>query len=369
MEKIIESNGKKYAYDEQTNSYNLINDNIAAPNINITNNINSNYGYNNHNSNYQTTNNNLFAGNLNFSSLFNNQSQNNSSKNYKQSVPNKASIELWTNYLRRKLTREEKYIITSVPAEIMDNIRIKKFHEKLIKIGCYIPSITENYGNCMFESLGVHGLGDNNSNIIPHKLLRFNLASILDITRDLDNFFPNLSLSSEQIFTNANEIELVLVQKHTNNQQKIEILYEYTFDLMLADLNTNHSWTRLPTELILMVVSRIYQVKILIHNNNNDYISKINVWEDIIPDDQLQTIRLGHINEEHYIPIFELAPEMINDSEYLNQISNINLQCMDSHNDYIKWQKNIINKMSYKTLNKDKKNNKHDWIDNYYNNY
>jgi hypothetical protein len=106
---------------------------------------------------------------------------------------------------------------------------------------------------------------------------------------------------------------------------------------MICDLRTKYKWKRLPTELILMAVSRIYQVKILIHHNNSQYINEINVWAGHIPDESIDVIRLALINEEHYVPIMQIPNELLNDFDTIQAIGKINLEYSDALGDYQKW--------------------------------
>ena len=51
------------------------------------------------------------------------------------------------------------------------NLDIKMLQKSIIQNNCYIKSITTNVGNCLFESLGSLGLGDNDLNIAPNKMI------------------------------------------------------------------------------------------------------------------------------------------------------------------------------------------------------
>ena len=242
-------------------------------------------------------------------------------------------IDLWESFLNRTLDEEEKELIINVIVEKNMNEQIYKLNKTLYNdTNCFIPKLTNNNGNCMFESLSILGLGDNDLGIKPEIILRNNISSILLSVRDMKDFFPGLNLSPKQIFDNSNEIEFI-----KNN--KTGEIFEYNYDMMICDLRTNFSWTRLPTELILMTISRIYEVRILIHHNKSKHINEINVWANNI-DIDIDIIHLGHINEEHYIPVIEIKSEIF-DEETQKYIRNIvdsgNLEYCSSYNNYLKW--------------------------------
>ena len=206
-------------------------------------------------------------------------------------------IEFWEKLLNRTLDSDEKSIFHQVWNETSLNFDIKILQKNIIKNHCYIKSITNYVGNCLFESLGSLGLGDNDLNIKPSEMIRKNLASLLLSVKTEIGFFPNLPNSTpEEIFMNYNEIEFV-------KDSKTKQIYIYDYDMMIYDLASNYSWTRLPTEFLLMSISRIYQIEILIYHNKSEYINKINVLNNVVESNNYEKIRLGLINEEHYFPL------------------------------------------------------------------
>lgn len=253
-------------------------------------------------------------------------------------------IGFWESLLGRELDSDDKKIFHGIWIEQELNLDIKSLQHNLIKSHCYIKAITNNVGNCLFESLASLGLGDNDLDIIQHIMLRKNIASILLSMRNEQKFFPNIELTPEEIFDNSNDIEGV-------KERKTKLFYIYNYDTMIVDLVSNCSWERLPTEFILMTISRIYQVKILIYHNKYDYINKINVWEGIIPDDQIEIIRLGQINEEHYFPILELPTELKNQSDVINEILQTNISYSEYSDKFKKWAKLMIESISSINLN------------------
>ena len=143
-----------------------------------------------------------------------------------------------------------------------------------------------------------------------------------------DLFFPYLNQSLKDIFINSNDI----ISVFDKNEEKS---YKYNYDMMLVDLYSKHSWSRLPTELILMVISRIYKIQILIYHNNSTYVSKVNVWENcdyISP----TIIRLGQLNEEHYVPITQITSSSSFD------IINKKIKYVKAKNRFHKWARELI---------------------------
>lgn len=265
---------------------------------------------------------------------------------------NNYDLNFWEQILSRKLYYEEKKIIYGVLLEEELNSNIKCLQKNLIKFNCYIKSITNNIGNCLFESLASFGLGDNDLHIQPQVMIRKNIASILLAIKTEIKFFPNVNLTPENLFNNTNEIDMI-------KDIKTNEIYIYNYDTMILDLSYNFSWKRLPTEFILMTISRIYQVKILIYHNKSNYVNIINVWDGIINDDLIDVIRLGQINEEHYFPVLELSDELKNKPHIL--FKNINSQIYYKQNitKFNKWSKTMIESLqtNYSTTCNKKENN------------
>ncbi len=256
--------------------------------------------------------------------------------------PEVPDIDAWEVYLSRQLDEEEKEIISNVFEEEDTNKQIQKIKSNISGSDCFIPKLTKSNGNCLFESLSILGLGENNLGIEGPEMLRNNIASILLYMRNCYDFFPNVSQTPEEIFDNSNEVDLI-------KNSKTNAVYMYNYDMMICDLKTKYKWKRLPTELILMAISRIYQVKILIHHNNSQYINEINVWAGKNPnesydnshgkshDNSIETIRLALVNEEHYVPIMQIPNELKNDFDTIQAIGKINLKYSDAFEQYHKW--------------------------------
>ena len=169
--------------------------------------------------------------------------------------PKTSDIETWESFLNRELTMEEKLYLMDVVIEKGLNKEIYLLQENLKRDGTlYIPKLTSNVGNCLFESLEILGYGD-------AEQIRKNVSAVMTLSSKDELFFPHIHQSLCSIFTNSNDIATVLDKDE-------EKAYKYNYDMMLVDLYSKHSWSRLPTELILMVISRIYKIQILIYHNN-----------------------------------------------------------------------------------------------------
>ena len=84
---------------------------------------------------------------------------------------------------------------------------------------------------------------------------------------------------------------------------------------MCQDLTNNHSWTRMPSQLILMVISYLYKVEIIIISNMNDYENRISAFDNLTEKPELKKLYLGHIGEYHYVPI-----DILKDDEEVDPI-------------------------------------------------
>jgi hypothetical protein len=234
--------------------------------------------------------------------------------------PKTSDIETWESFLNRDLTMEEKLYLMDVVIEKGLNKEIYCLQENLKRDGTlYIPKLTSNVGNCLFESLEILGYGD-------AEQIRKNVSAVMTLCASNESFFPFIHQSIRNIFTNSNDIATVL-DKDENKS------YKYNYDMMLVDLYSKHSWSRLPTELILMVISRIYKIEILISHNNTQYITKINVWDDM---PIIASIRLGQLNEEHYVPIKQITDAISAD------MVNKKIKYVKAKNRFHKWARELV---------------------------
>ncbi len=224
-------------------------------------------------------------------------------------------IKYWSYQLkkiRRKLKNNDYKILRSLRSEINNNIALKKIHQTALKNDLYIPRLTGLIGDCMFESIQHCGLCDNKDDF------RKALAMMLFHFGDY-KLISSHDISLKEIFSNINEVEYVFCHK-TNK------LYKYTYYTMCCDLSSKGSWSRLPTEFILIVISIFYKVRIYIYHDNG-HINKICDIEidKILSDDSESNIYLGLIGEHHYVPLCK------------RNFDELELICPLYHNSYYKF--------------------------------
>ena len=257
-------------------------------------------------------------------------------------------IDFWESVLGRNLDSDERKLMHRIWNENTLNLDIKMLQKSIINNHCYIKSMTTNVGNCLFESIASLGLGDNDLGIKPSDIIRKNLAALLLSVKTEIGFFPNLPNSTpEEIFITHNEIEMI-------KDKKTKAIYIYDYDMMIYDLNSNYSWTRLPMEFLLMAISRIYQVEILIYHNKTNYVNKINVWDKIhgnnnYDDLEINKIRLGQINEEHYFPLLELSNELKFNPDAIDEILGTEIKYDKYIRRFKKWSKVMMDSIGMRT--------------------
>lgn len=201
-------------------------------------------------------------------------------------LPQTLNIKRWENYLGRRLDDEEYSLIEAVKSERDYNRNLIELFERTKSKGFYIPKLTERDGNCLFESLEIIGLCDDKDDF-----RRF-LAYMMYVYKNKKNFLKFDDRSLCDMFNDTNEIEYVLCNEET-------IVYKYTYDTMCQDLANGSSWTRLPTQIIILFISSIMNVRFEIFNNQSDYVTVLDANESISKD----TIYLGHLGEKHYVPL------------------------------------------------------------------
>lgn len=166
-----------------------------------------------------------------------------------------------------------------------------------------IATLTTLHGNCIFESLKYFELFDNIETV------RIGLSVLMIIMKNKKNFFPDREDSLNDMFS-FNDIEYVYCNEHKK-------LYKYTYEAMCIDLAMDSSWTRLNTQLLFMIISFLYNVKIVILNDRHiDYTTEISMTRT----NDAKTIHLGQIGECHYVPlkVIDIVSESDDDTDSLN---------------------------------------------------
>ena len=222
--------------------------------------------------------------------------------------PKTINIHTWNKYLDRELHTEEKYLFNSVKMEKILNTYINKINELILSRNLEISDLSSNDGNCLFDSLTKLGYGNSSDE------LRKSITYLMYIFKDYKNFFTDQQESLSELFTIFNEIELV----YCKNTCKV---YKYNFDIMCQDMYESCNWTRLNTQLVLMFISKIFNINITIINDNG-FETTIHLG-----DNNADNIFLAHINESHYLPISKF--------EDINNLKNI--EYTDMKNEFIKW--------------------------------
>lgn len=199
-------------------------------------------------------------------------------------IPKTPNIKKWESYLNRKLNIKEKRLFINTKNEIELNKIIMDLIINLKDSDLYIPKLTFSDGNCLYESIIYH-IPD-----ITIKELRKTLANFMYLYKNYKNIFTNNDLTLMDMFIMQNEIEYLFDKKN-------DVVYNYNFDVMCADLSCDGSWQRLPIEIILMCVSFIFDIKITICHDNG-------YTHDIVSCEKPErTIYLGLLGEFHYIPL------------------------------------------------------------------
>ena len=157
-------------------------------------------------------------------------------------VPKNVEPKLWAFYLRRKLTKKEMKLLRNVRYELEINKMLEELYHRCVPKDLYVPELSGLYGNCLFESLCHHGLTKDVTE------MRQILSYFLYQFQDQKGVLPGQpDTTFKDIFSWANEVEYVYC--HTD-----KVYYKYTYNLMCQDLADDCSWTKIPTQLVLMVV-------------------------------------------------------------------------------------------------------------------
>ena len=114
---------------------------------------------------------------------------------------------------------------------------------------------------------------------------------------------------------------------------------------MCQDLGNLECWSRLPMQLILLVISYLYKSKIIIMHSNTGHHTDINAYNN----NNLPAIYLGLLGESHYVPI-----DTLNDDETAD-----NIYYTDAYENFVNWQKKLEEKkVQEELINKELEINK-----------
>lgn len=223
--------------------------------------------------------------------------------------PRTTRIDVWEHYLGRPLVFKEKVLMENFKAEkIMNDLMRQLYIHCKNKGRFYVPILTELDGNCLFESLAYHKLGKDIEN------LRKILSVMMYIYKDYKYFLPNIDTTLNDMFSLTNEVEYVVSREKKGDSYEINFL-KYDYNIMCQDIANSSSWCRLPTQMILMIISYIFKVEIIILSSQTGYEHIINAFENSTEKPELKKVYLGHLGEAHYVPL-----DILEDDEELDPI-------------------------------------------------
>ena len=202
--------------------------------------------------------------------------------------------------INRKFTKNDRKVLKKAESEKEDNDLISNIASSGASVGCYIPELTDFDGNCFFESLQINGFCHDK------KKLRQNLAFLFFLFGDSTDMIKikgpdGRDLTLKEVCAQFNNIEYVFCWKKKR-------LYKYSYYTMCSDLYTNKTYTRFPTQVLLIMLSFFFGVRFHIHYDNGFINSEVaESSRDVIPkDDPERNIHLGLLGEYHYVPLCHL---------------------------------------------------------------
>lgn len=198
------------------------------------------------------------------------------------------SIPQMEKKLGRTLNKKEKSMVKEYRMELTLNADLKNMYKHLKELNYYIPVLTDPYGNCFFESLLYYKVDKSITDI------RKRVSATMEQYKEYK--LPDNDRTVEQLFMDTNEIQTIKI-KQKNTIKTIP----YDYDEMCRDILRNGAWSRLPTQLILMVLSYVFKFNFIVMSDQTTYniLIKNNIDEESI----YRSIRLGHISGSHYVPL------------------------------------------------------------------
>lgn len=197
-----------------------------------------------------------------------------------------SDIGYWCRYLDRELHNNEISLLKKLKTERLINNDIKKLYIKAEQNNMHIPILPYVDGNCLFSCLKYYGI----CNDIDE--FKYELATIMLFFRDKKNFIPGDDRNLKEAIEDTLELHFVVCE----NTGK---MYKYDYNAMCIDLLSNSSWNRLNTEILLMIMSIVLNLKFTIFHSDNDHKTIICINEN----KNTFNIYLGLIDEFHYIPL------------------------------------------------------------------
>lgn len=231
--------------------------------------------------------------------------------------PKTINSKRWVEYLGRKLSKEERSVIDRTKVEFVLNSSLSDLNNNITRENLEVSLLTKLDGNCMFESLVYHNIGNS------IKELRGSLSYLMWSFQDYTYLDNKMTFKDQFKFSKCDEIEYVKVMSENK-------FYRYSYNIMCRDINNLGSWKRLPAEIILRALCIFFNLRIIIYHTNNNWSTDINIYSDKTEDDisrlpKLNKIYLGQLGESHYVPL---------DFKKDNSES---LHYKDAYKEFIKW--------------------------------
>ena len=214
------------------------------------------------------------------------------------SFPRKLDGDIWETYLDRSLNVLELHRFELARKEKFSNWSLKRLYEKIIFMNLTPVTLVPEDGDCFFSSLNALGIGKGVMD------LREGLAYLMYLFRDYKGFFPKDDQTLKEKFTllSMDESPKFVFCK------KVEKVYKYSYELMCQDLADKYSWTKLPMDLIMLVLSALYKIELLIIRDDAPGFTLVNAFDNVPEKERppIKRINLGYLRSFHYIPLRSL---------------------------------------------------------------
>lgn len=161
--------------------------------------------------------------------------------------------QLTNEYLGRLLNNDEKSKIKGAKVEFQMNKKIDDMQTKLNLLRFKISSLSNFEGNCLYESIGSN-MNEKMEEVKKKIKIAMNKYKDKKVIKDQE-------LTLKEAFETYNDVEYVKL-----NGARVR----YTYDIIKMDVFQDGGWRRMPTEVLLNLISFIYKKKIVIFRNKNE---------------------------------------------------------------------------------------------------
>lgn len=193
--------------------------------------------------------------------------------------------------IKKVLTKKDKKLLKSFKYENQCNESMLRIQTYALEKNLHITCLTDLAGDCMFESIEKTGFCKDK------QVFRRSVALLLFLFGNC-NVIETSNVSLKDTFELFNDVEFVFC--HDTKK-----LYKYTYYTMCSDMYTDGSWSRLPTEIVLTVISIFFKVRINIYHDNGhiDMICSPELDQILDVIDPEFNINIALIGENHYVPL------------------------------------------------------------------